>query len=128
MADGAGKGWKQPGNAKQFRDAHDQIFSEDEPIVFPDTAPSVAMEYACGRQVFIGKDLRCGMMVAPAPSERGDGMIVHITGSPRDVLHMILAAIDSSDGFGVRDALKVCIAQDAGMDEVSEVLGEEWYT
>lgn len=97
-----------------------------DPPVYADS-PSVKIKYECGSQAFDGIEMRCGMMVAPAPSEKGDGMIVYIAGAPRDILAMVLAAVDSAEGFGLRDALKVCIERGVGMNEVSEVLGEEWW-
>ena len=97
-----------------------------DPPVYDD-ALSVKLKYECGSQAFDGIEMHCGMMVAPAPSEKGDGMIVYIAGAPRDILAMVLAAIDSADGFGLRDALKLCIERGVGMNEVSEVLGEEWW-
>ncbi len=97
-----------------------------DPPVYDD-ALSVKITYECGSQAFDGIEMHCGMMVAPAPSEKGDGMIVYIAGAPRDILAMVLAAVDSADGFGLRDALKVCIERGVGMNEVSEVLGEEWW-
>lgn len=100
----------------------------DGPVVYPDDALSVKLKYECGSQAFDGIEMRCGMMVAPAHREKGDGMIVYIAGAPRDILAMVLAAVDSADGFGLRDALKVCIERGVGMNEVSEVLGEEWWT
>ena len=102
-------------------------FPPDEPLVYPDARPLVTLNYACGGQAFDGKELRCGMMVAPAPTEKGTGMIVHITGTPEDILHMVLATIDSAEAFGLRDAIRLCVERGIGMGDVKEVLGEEWF-
>lgn len=103
------------------------ILHMEEPIVFPDAHPLVKIKYECGQQAFDGVEMRCGMMVAPAPREKGKGMIVYLSGTPSEILHMVLAAIDSAEAFGLRDALKLCIERGVGMGDVKEVLGEEWY-
>lgn len=98
-----------------------------EPKVFPGEVPQVTIKYACGQQHFDGVEMRCGMMVAPAQREDSKGMIVYLSGTPSEILHMVLAAIDSAEAFGLKDALKLCIERGVGMGDVREVLGEEWW-